>query len=360
MTVLPKILSVDDDDFNLKIMRDYYLRNIGAEIIDAHSGYEALELMQHHSFALLLLDVEMPGMNGLELASQIRLLTKGVQIPIIFVTAVHTQPQEIMAGYQYGAIDYLTKPLQLPILQAKVKGFLQLWTMTQELRERESWVRRLLNSTAEGIIGTDIDGRCSFANQQALSIIGTTMRQLKGADIHTIIHHSQGPQTHRASECPTFQRALQGETIHNEVDQIMTVQGDAIAAEFWLHPIFDPLSDDPTQQVVGVMLTFVDNEAHRRQEAQLQRQVAQELLENERLEGWAAMMETMTHQLSSQLTVTSQTASQIMELCNRIEQLGSADEGALKQLLTQLRAEACLVEEDLHHAINLVTSCRHR
>lgn len=120
-----KILIVDDRPENLYAMR-VTLAPLGIEMLTASSGNEALALMLRHDFALVLLDVQMPGMDGFETAAlmQNNQATRGV--PIIFVTAISKERQNVFKGYETGAVDYLFKPLDADILLGKVKVFVNL------------------------------------------------------------------------------------------------------------------------------------------------------------------------------------------------------------------------------------------
>ena len=121
----PKILVVDDREENLLAMQ-HLLAGFRAQIISASSGNEALSLALVHSFALILLDVQMPGMDGYEVASLLRENSGSVNQPIIFLTAHGVSSEHMSQGYGAGAVDYLTKPIDPEILKSKVKIFLEL------------------------------------------------------------------------------------------------------------------------------------------------------------------------------------------------------------------------------------------
>ena len=120
-----KILIVDDRPENLLAMQ-VTLAPLGVEMLTASSGNEALALMLRHEFALVLLDVQMPGMDGFETATlmQNNQATRGV--PIIFVTAINKDQRHVFKGYETGAVDYLFKPVDADILLSKVKVFINL------------------------------------------------------------------------------------------------------------------------------------------------------------------------------------------------------------------------------------------
>ena len=115
----PNILIVDDLPANLTVL-EAILKELGINIIKARSGSEALALMIEKDFALVLLDVQMPEMDGFETAELMRGSAKTRHIPIIFVTAISKDQEHIFRGYEAGAVDYIFKPFKPQILKGKV------------------------------------------------------------------------------------------------------------------------------------------------------------------------------------------------------------------------------------------------
>lgn len=128
-----KLLVVDDRRENLIAMKAA-LRDLGVEIVTAQSGAEALSLMLRHRFAVVLLDVQMPDLNGFELAALMRDHDDTKAIPIIFVTAINKEESYVFQGYESGAVDYLFKPVDPRILRSKVKVFLDLYRSQVDLQ----------------------------------------------------------------------------------------------------------------------------------------------------------------------------------------------------------------------------------
>jgi two-component system, sensor histidine kinase and response regulator len=118
----PKILVVDDKRENLFAV-ERVLRNLEVEIITATSGNEALKATLNNDFALALLDIQMPGMDGYELAAILREEEKTSKLPFIFISAVFTDPDNIFKGYELGAFSFIAKPFQPEILINKVQFF---------------------------------------------------------------------------------------------------------------------------------------------------------------------------------------------------------------------------------------------
>jgi signal transduction histidine kinase len=130
-----KVLIVDDLPGNLLAL-NALIRRDGREIFQASSGEEALDLLLEHEFALAILDVQMPGMSGFELAELMRGTEKTRQIPIIFVTAAGKEQNYAFTGYETGAVDFLYKPLDVEAVRSKVNVFVDLYNQRMETRRQ--------------------------------------------------------------------------------------------------------------------------------------------------------------------------------------------------------------------------------
>lgn len=124
MNAKPKILIVDDRPENLVTLRRV-LKDLNIELIEATNGNDALKATLHHNFALALLDIQMPEMDGYELASILREEEKTANLPFIFISAVYTDNLNVFKGYEKGAFSFITKPFQPEILINKVKFFIE-------------------------------------------------------------------------------------------------------------------------------------------------------------------------------------------------------------------------------------------
>ncbi|MCK9453137.1 MAG: response regulator [Bacteroidales bacterium] len=139
------VLIVDDRPENLLTLEGI-LENENLNILKANSGNEALGMMLEHNISLVLMDVQMPGMDGFEVAEIMRSSERTKFIPIIFITAISKQRQHIFKGYESGAVDYLYKPLDLEILQSKIKAFIEFF---QHKNALEDTTRKLEQTIAE-------------------------------------------------------------------------------------------------------------------------------------------------------------------------------------------------------------------
>ncbi|GLK42403.1 MULTISPECIES: response regulator [Novosphingobium] len=127
-----RILAVDDVRENL-IALEAALDQPGVELVTASSGFEALELLLRQDFALALLDVQMPEMDGFELAELMRGTERTRGVPIIFLTAVATDERRKFRGFETGAVDYLLKPIDITVLNSKVTVFVELARQRREI-----------------------------------------------------------------------------------------------------------------------------------------------------------------------------------------------------------------------------------
>ena len=119
------ILLVDDRPENLMVLENI-LEDPGRNFLKAESGEDALRVLLKEDVSLILLDVQMPGIDGFETAALIRGTQRTKNIPIIFVTAISKEQKHIFKGYESGAVDYMFKPVEPEIVQSKVRIFLEL------------------------------------------------------------------------------------------------------------------------------------------------------------------------------------------------------------------------------------------
>ena len=200
-----RILMVDDRPENLMAL-EAILEPLGPELVRANSGEEALRQVLLHDFAVILLDVQMPGMNGFETAQLIKSRERSKLTPIIFLTAISKDEQFVYAGYEVGAVDYMFKPFNPDVLRSKVAVFVDLYLKTEQLKEqearlRESEVRALelqhraeisrseartseiVDSALEAIITFGDDRRISLFNPAAERTFGLSAERALGQPV---------------------------------------------------------------------------------------------------------------------------------------------------------------------------------
>ena len=196
----PKILLVDDRPENLLAL-EALLEGQELTLIRALSGNEALGLMLDHDFALVLMDVQMPEMDGFETADLMRGSERTRHVPIIFVTALNREKKYISQGYRSGAVDYLPKPIDPDILISKVNVFVELYRSRaalaesnrrlersvlelkcseDELIQKEEKYRAILEASPDPMIIRDLCGKINFINSAFTQCFGWTLEDISG------------------------------------------------------------------------------------------------------------------------------------------------------------------------------------
>ncbi len=167
------ILLVDDNEGNL-IALEAILRELGQELVRARSGQECLRLLFDRDFAVILLDVRMPEMDGYETAELIRKRQRSRHTPIIFITAADARPAEIARGYAVGAVDYIFKPFMPDVLKAKARIFLELYRKSEETRASEARLRTLIANLPGAVYRREADpqGAALFFSESIEQLCG--------------------------------------------------------------------------------------------------------------------------------------------------------------------------------------------
>ena len=141
------ILLVDDHIENL-VALEALLSDLGQNLVRAQSGLDALRLLLHQEFAVIILDVDMPGIDGFETAALIRDREKSRHTPIIFLTAINKAEQHVFKGYALGAVDYLTKPFVPEVLRSKVVAFVELHKKTEQVKRQTVLLQQMVSELA--------------------------------------------------------------------------------------------------------------------------------------------------------------------------------------------------------------------
>ena len=197
-----KILMVDDKAENLFAL-EVMLSNHNYRCVKANSGLEALKILRREEgFAIILMDVQMPLMDGFETVELIRQNEKFKLIPIIFLTASMDTPINIFKGYQAGAVDYMIKPLSPEILKAKVAVFVDLYVKTHELLVQKEQLKALhksvsahkslsqyslslIEASLDPLFAINVEGKITDLNHATVKITGVPREKLIGTDFST-------------------------------------------------------------------------------------------------------------------------------------------------------------------------------
>jgi CheY-like chemotaxis protein len=192
-----KILIVDDNLANL-VALEAILETPDRVLVRASSGLEAIRIVdaEQEPFGAILLDVQMPGLDGYETAQRIKRLPQGKDVPIIFVTALYKEDEYVQKGYAAGGLDYFSKPLNSDVLRTKVQIYTDLYRMTHQLDQREPLMAalrarlaaekaldKLLQTVSEGVIIVDSEANITRTNEEAKWIWGgSKARPLHGKE----------------------------------------------------------------------------------------------------------------------------------------------------------------------------------
>ncbi len=191
-----KILLVDDRPENLLAL-EAILSALDQTLVRASSGEEALKALLTDDFAVILLDVQMPGMDGFETAAHIKRRERTRDIPIIFLTAINHGPHHTFRGYAAGAVDYISKPFDPWVLRAKVSVFVELYMKNCQLREQAALLRlQLEQGDAAGANGArepagllaELSARLAAVEEQAEALTKQLDESADAAAVATAAH----------------------------------------------------------------------------------------------------------------------------------------------------------------------------
>jgi len=210
MTERAKLLLVDDRPENLLAL-EALLEPLGQELVRAESGEEALRHLLRDEFAAILLDVQMPGLDGFQTAELIKRRERSRHIPILFLTAISKDAEHVFRGYGAGAVDYLMKPFDPHILRAKVAVFIDLWQKTVEIRRQDALLKqqeltaieraseeryRFLGDSIPQQVWTALpDGALDYVNQRVLEYFGRSFEELIGWGWSDFVDETDLPTT---------------------------------------------------------------------------------------------------------------------------------------------------------------------
>src|SRR5687767_4786630 len=184
---LPAVLLVDDRAENLLAL-EAVLAPLPCRLVTATSGQEALRRLLHDEFALILLDVQMPELDGFETAEYIKRREKTRAVPIIFVTAISKERNHVFRGYETGAVDYVFKPYDPQLLRAKVHVFLELYEATRAVRRSEELLQATFDFAPIGMARLDADGAIQQVNRALCEILGMREGVLLGRTLESLTH----------------------------------------------------------------------------------------------------------------------------------------------------------------------------
>ncbi|WP_054469679.1 PAS domain S-box protein [Planktothricoides sp. SR001] len=271
---LPKILLVDDKEANLLAL-EALLSNVEATCVKVTSGRQALKCLLEQEFALILLDVKMPEMDGFETAEIIRQREKNETTPIVFVTAYNPSETLMFKGYALGAVDYIVKPIIPEILISKVKVFIQLFQQNQRLKQEIEEHKRTqeslflekelaqvtLKSIGDAVITTNAQGKITYLNPMAEYLTGWSQKDAQGLPLLEILT-TVNEITQIKVENPII-KALEQVKIVNLPQNTMLIARDG--RKFAIDDSASPIQDIQGN-IIGAVIVFRDITDYKRQE----------------------------------------------------------------------------------------------
>ncbi|QGX39448.1 EAL domain-containing response regulator [Permianibacter aggregans] len=271
----PTLLLVDDRPENL-VSLEAVLNDNERIILKAQDGEQALSLLLEHDITLVLLDVQMPGMDGYEVARLMKANPRTREIPILFITATQPDERNMLRGYQHGAIDYIYKPFNTEVLRKKVAVLQELQlsrrclsVMNRSLDEARSYYAAILSTAAEGILVVDEQGSIRYANPAACELLQCDLDSLEGEQLH---HLAIAPDSNIIAweNSVFFQHWRKKLTYRAHDAQLFTPSGQELPVTLSCAPLPAPHR--------GLVVVFLDNRIPKKLQEQLVKQAVTDTL----------------------------------------------------------------------------------
>lgn len=271
------VLLVDDRSENL-VSLCALLESCDCRLLTASSGEQALRLLLVNDIALVLLDVQMPGMDGYEVARLIRGNPRTRPIPIIFITAVMREEEAVLRGYEVGAIDFMVKPINNVMLRSKVNVLLELEQSRRRLARlydalshERSYFSSILATAAEGILVISEEGTIVYCNPSACDILGVACSDLEATHFLNLVLPAGDEVNRKAWESSEFFLSWHRQETHRSRELLMQLPGQRTL------PVMLSCAPLPLPHQ-GLVVVFQDISAAKYLQEQLQRQVVTDSL----------------------------------------------------------------------------------
>ncbi|WP_137940424.1 EAL domain-containing protein [Chitinivorax sp. B] len=330
---LQTILLVDDKPEN-RIALEAALDSAHIRFLHAGSGAIALKMMLDADVSLVLLDVSMPGMDGYEVVQIMRSTRNTRHIPVIMMTAFLRDEMETLRGYQAGAIEFLTKPVNTTMLRCKVMLFLELDQQKRQLRTayerldaQKAYYESMLNAAGEGVIGLSTEGNVKFANPAALSMLHLPPQELLECAFRTFFPCTQ-EQPGRWEETDFHLAWTEKREIRADEAQFRTINRDPFPVQYTCSPL--------AGHTQGTVVIFQDITQRKALEAQLRQQATTDHLTG--LNNRAGFKTSLLHTLARCSRQTSLMALLLIDL-DRFKQVNDTLGHEMGDQLLQAVAE---------------------
>jgi len=258
MTAPGAILVVDDQPESLVALRTV-LEPLGREVVTAPSGVEALKRLLGDDFAVIVMDVGMPGLDGVETVELIKRRDRHEDTAVIFLTAGDADAEQITRGYSAGAVDYILKPVDADVLRSKVAMLLELQQKNAELRASEERFRAAFECAPIGMGLSTVDGRWLEVNDALCDLLGRTQTQLLEQPLWELAH-----PTDRERERDAGRRLLRDRPLFDQSEKRFTRPDGQV-----VHAVVSvSLTADGHDRPQGYIWQLVDVTEQRRAEAE--------------------------------------------------------------------------------------------
>lgn len=320
MTSKAKILIVDDKQSNL-ITLQTILEDVDAEFVQALSGNEALQKTLHNDFALAILDVQMPEMDGYELAQFIRGREASKHLPVIFLSAVFSDDYHVFKGYESGAVDFISKPFEPRVLLNKVHVFLELYKQRKKIQRSGELYKKTFDGISDVVMIQDEDMRILRINQRGRKLLDLSEKQILGKTCHELFHGSPVPcEGCRYDEWRQEKGSCVWEMEHEKISRIFQESTSLLDTESGERVLVLHVARDITEQ----------------------KQLERKLLQSEKLEAVGTLAGGIAHDFNNILTailgyteISRYTEDLSPELDSNLQQIGKAGNRA-KELVAQI------------------------
>ena len=312
LEVMYNILCVDDNKNNLFTLSALLESSNNIATVEALSAKEGLNVLLKKKIDLILLDVQMPEMNGFEFAKLVKSNKKTKDIPIIFVTAVFKSEEFIKEGFEIGAVDYLTKPIDDNQLLNKISLYLKIFEQNNKLKQSEKKFVDIAQSIGDGVYTLDMNAKTTFINKQALKILGFKESDLMGKVIHDYIHYKDlnNDKIH-STECEIHKVLEEAVVFQHSRTSFVKKDGTFVPVSILATPLYDE------KVVVGTVVVFRDLSS--------QEKISE--LENEKLKNQEQIIHSMVNMIESRDSYTAGHTKRVALYCELIAvEMGYSEE----------------------------------